>query len=125
MAHSESTRFERIFTLLIHPQVFIGKRQMNENERLQQIYRNCYICNRTLYWGEFIRSAEDLAFDNDMLKIIWENDIFILKCCSCFRHNRTGQFNDAIDALTHSLSYYLNIRNRQRWHLEYEQNPVL
>ena len=50
--------------------------------------RHCYECDKPLYWRDFIiaaeRNSELEKFGMGLLKIIWKDDLFILKCCSCF-----------------------------------------
>lgn len=114
MPRTEPTRLERIGHLLIHPDVFISKRNMTEFDRLELIPRMCYICGRDLNWREFLQSAHAFGriadFGMDLLKEIWENDIFILQCCSCFRgcpRAIVSRSFDALDSINHSVREFI------------------
>ena len=117
MANTEISNYVHLSTILIHPLLFCGKLQMTEHDRLQLIPRNCYICGRVLNWREFIQTSrrKKHEFSYEELREIWENDIFILKCCFCY-NGRTRR-SDALDALTHAISWF----DRR----EYEQNPII
>ena len=97
------TSFEHLGTLLITPQILAHHRVMIEIDRLDLIPRKCYICGRSLKFREFLQSAQ--AFDQvdkwgiDLLKEIWENEIFILKCCRCFAGRSSGRVSDVLDAI--------------------------
>ena len=104
MAHTEPTHIEHIHTQYIPPEVFTGRRNMNNFYCLESISRKCHICNRPLKWHEFIQTAREKGniekFGIKMLKQIWENiDLFLLKCCRCYRKANS----DVLDARQHPL----------------------
>lgn len=52
--------------------------------------RKCHECGRKMYWTSFMigshNSVQREHFTPKMLKEIWMNPIFVLKCCGCFYH---------------------------------------
>ncbi len=109
MAHTESSRLNRVYSMFIPPDVFLGKRVMTEFDTLHSKLRHCHTCGRPMIWSEFLAGARIgvgfYTFGMKMLKEIWENDIFVLKCCRCFHSNT--QNSDVLDAITHWLPEYM------------------
>ncbi len=51
--------------------------------------RKCHICGFGLTFFNFVATSHFSRIyeiiGSEMVKIIWENDIFVLYCCSCYR----------------------------------------
>lgn len=84
-----TTHRTRLIDALIFPHVLIGQNKMKEYEHLQLIPCFYCSCGRLLNWCEFYHTAQItgylLKFGFEILKEIWKNELFILKCCNCFK----------------------------------------
>ena len=51
-------------------------------------YRRCFTCGEILHYRNFILGSHNKVqrehFTSEMIKEIWDNPIFVLKCCDCF-----------------------------------------
>lgn len=70
--------------------------------------RECYTCGRIIGWIGFLNAAEcnnDLEkFGLDLLKEIWDNEIFVLNCCTC----HTGKPQGIIGWINYQNGWYHN-----------------
>ena len=123
MAHTTPSRIDRITSMLIPPNVFLGKHKMTEFEIIQTKLRHCHTCDRIMKYGEFIHSAHISGIRSilglDMLKEIWENDIFVIQCCACHKGIQHGRVSDTLDAFAHAAA-----RFTEEFRHEHEQNPL-
>ena len=62
---------------------------MGKSEELWLIHRECYLCEDTLFYNGFIRTASIMkvegGFDKETIEEIWKNPIFCLLCCECYK----------------------------------------
>lgn len=59
--------------------------------------RKCHECGIDLFFVNFEVTAMinhvDRVLGNNTFRIIWENDIFVLHCCTCFIKAGGGKFD--------------------------------
>ena len=57
--------------------------------------RKCHICGFGLNFYNFVATSKfsrvSEIIGDEIVRIIWENDIFVLYCCSCYRRNGLHQ----------------------------------
>jgi len=50
--------------------------------------RKCCKCSSEMHWATFVMGHHNKVqrehFTHEMLKEIWANDIFVIKCCECY-----------------------------------------
>ena len=46
--------------------------------------RQCYECGKKIFQGSFYLQGWVKGVKLDILDMIWENPIFVIKCCECF-----------------------------------------
>jgi len=57
--------------------------------RLWKLERRCYKCGRALFYRGFYKKASfwniPNGFEREIIEEMWENPIFVLECCWCFK----------------------------------------
>ena len=55
--------------------------------------RQCFTCGCIIHYRNFILGSHNKVqrehFTSEMIKEIWDNPIFVLKCCKCFYGNES------------------------------------